>query len=148
MLFENKQLLSVRFASQCKRNPQNNTLTQCWTNVGPPFPTSAQYWPSIGSMHRVCCEVNVQATCKLVVVGSVLMYNTDSATKQQLGGHSHGIGQSSRREMYLTNSRGSIRKTITSNHPNIRRFRRFLIKFCSFFRKVPLCMWMWFSRDN
>ena len=33
---------------------KHETVTQCWLNGGPPFTTSAQHYPSIGSACRGC----------------------------------------------------------------------------------------------
>ena len=36
--------------------PENTTLTQCWSNVGPPSATLAQHKTSTGSTPRVCWD--------------------------------------------------------------------------------------------
>ena len=37
---------------------KHDTLTQCWTNVGPASQTVAQHWPIIGSMSRVFWDMS------------------------------------------------------------------------------------------
>ena len=41
---------------------KHDTLTQCWGKVGPKSETAGKYYPSTGSMYRVCWACNKQGT--------------------------------------------------------------------------------------
>ena len=70
------------------RFPANTTLTQCWSNVGPPSATLAQHQTSTGSKPRVCwaafSPVNTKHLCNVEPTSKTLCRRCTNVTQMCL----------------------------------------------------------------